>query len=64
MGSVLPAHAIVVNKAGVGFMHQRGGLQAVSGTLLVQVAAREPPEFVVDDGCKPVERALISPLQA
>jgi hypothetical protein len=60
MGSILPLHSIVIHQAQVGFIHKGRGLEAMSGALLLHVAARQTVELVVNDGGQPVEGALVS----
>ena len=59
MGAILPAHALVVDQAQVGFVDQRGGLQAVAGPLALHVVVRQTVELVVDDRGQLGERALV-----
>jgi hypothetical protein len=58
--AVGPVDLPLVDQPQVGFVHQRGGLQGVPGPLLTQVAARQSPQFVVDDRKQLVERSLIA----
>src|SRR5215472_15611045 len=60
MGAILPPHALVVDQSHVGFIEQRGRLQAGAGALAPHVAPRQPVELVIDDGRQPFERALLS----
>ena len=60
MRAILPLHALVIHQAHVGFIDQRGGLQAVPRALALHVAARQTAQFVINDGSQLFERALVS----
>src|SRR5208283_2441692 len=60
MGAILPLHALVVDQASVGFIHQRGCLEAVARALALHVAARQAAEFVVNDGGEFFQGAWVS----
>ena len=58
--SILPLHPLVVDQADVGLVDQRGGLEAVVGSLAPHVPVGEPAEFGVHDGRQRVERAVVA----
>jgi hypothetical protein len=49
MGAVLPLHAPVVDQPHVGLVDQRGGLEAMAGSLAFHVAMRQAAELGVHD---------------
>ena len=60
MGPILPLHPLVIHQADIGFIDQRGRLEAVVGALTSHVAVRQPAELRIDDRRQLVEGELVS----
>jgi hypothetical protein len=60
MSPVLPLHSVVIHQAHVGFIDQRGRLEAVAGALTTHVAVRQAVELRIDDRRQLVEGELVS----
>ena len=60
MGPILPLHPLVIHQAHIGFIDQRGRLEAVAAALTSHVAVRQAAELRIDDRRQLVERELVS----
>jgi hypothetical protein len=58
--AILEARALPLDESQVSLVDERGGLEGVARTLAREVAAREAPEFGVDDGDEAFERGLVA----
>ena len=58
MGAVLPVHALVIGQAHIGVVDQGPGLQAVAGSLGINVVVCEAPQLGGHDRRQLSERAL------
>src|ERR1043165_1738584 len=54
-----PLHVFLIDETNVSFVDERGGLERVAFSFPAHVAAREPVQFVVDQGIQLVERGLV-----
>ena len=60
MGPVLPLHPVVVHQSHIGFIDQRGRLEAVAVALASHVPVRQAMELRIDDRRQLVEGELVS----
>ena len=57
---VLPAIGTILQKTKVGFVHERGRLQRLSGTFPTQVVRRQTPQLAIDERHQRLERRPIA----
>ena len=60
VSAILPLHALIIHQPRVGFIHQRRGLQAMTGALRAHIAARQAAKLLIHDGSQFFERAPVS----
>ena len=65
MRAIVDRHAVEINQAEIGLVHQRRRLQCVSGAFGLQLCPRDAPQFVVDDRKQLIEGRFVAlaPLQ-
>ena len=59
MRPILPVGALGVHQMKVGLMHQGGGLERISRTLIPHIPAGNTTKFVIDQGRQPLQRRLV-----
>src|SRR5262249_46155724 len=60
MSTPLPGYAPLVDQPQVGFVHQCGSLERVSGMFPAEIRTRQTPQFLLDERSELVERSPVA----